>query len=50
MDWQQITSLCIVALSAVLLVRGSLVKKKRSGSAACGSCDTCGTCGTKDHP
>ncbi len=47
MDWQQIASLCIVALSAALLVRSSLVKKKKRGSSACGSCDGCGN---KERP
>jgi hypothetical protein len=40
MDWQQVTSLAIVALTAFLLVRAEVRKRQRTKLRACG-----GDCG-----
>jgi hypothetical protein len=42
MDWQQTISLVIVALSAVLLVRGEIQKRKRAKLTGCGHDCGCG--------
>ena len=42
MDWQQIISLGIVALSAVLLVRTEIQKRKRARLTGCGHDCGCG--------
>lgn len=36
MDWQQVTSLAIVALTAILLVRHEVRKSRRAKLRACG--------------
>ena len=36
MDWQQITSLLIVALTVVLLVRHEVKRRQRAATRACG--------------
>jgi len=36
-NWQQIASLLVVALSAVLLVRSKIQKRKRGQSGSCGA-------------
>jgi hypothetical protein len=41
-DWQQIVSLGIVALSAVLLVRSEIEKRKRAKLTGCGHDCGCG--------
>jgi len=38
MDWQQIVSLAIVALTAVLLVRSQIRARRRSTPDCCGEC------------
>jgi hypothetical protein len=45
MDWQQITSLFIVAISALLLARHGLKKRKRVAAGLCG-----GECGCTSAP
>jgi hypothetical protein len=42
MDWQQIISLGIVALSSVLLVRSEIQKRKRAKLTGCGHDCGCG--------
>ncbi len=40
MNWQEIVSLAIVALTAVLLIRSQIAKRKRAKNSSCG-----GDCG-----
>jgi len=39
MDWQQITSLLVVAVAALLLIRQALRRRLRTGE--CGTCSSC---------
>jgi hypothetical protein len=48
MDWQQIVSLLIVALSAALLVRRQLRKRRRAAMSPCGRGADCG-CSIPSH-
>lgn len=36
-DWQQIAALAIVAVSAALLVRAQIVKRRRAKASPCGA-------------
>lgn len=47
MEWQQLTSLVVVAVTAVLLVRSQIKQRRRAGLRACGS--DCG-CANVDTP
>lgn len=42
MDWQQIASLAVVALSAALLVRRQIRKRRRAAFSPCGRGADCG--------
>ena len=53
MNWQSIASLCIVAATAVLMVRGAFRKSSHKGSCcdACSKSDHAASCGqTTDWP
>jgi len=47
MDWQQIVSLVIVALTFVLLLRSQIRKRKRAKNSACGGDCGCSSTSTK---
>lgn len=43
MDWQQLASLAVVAVTAILLVRSEWCRRQRAKLRACGSDCGCGT-------
>ncbi len=47
MDWQQITSFVIVAVSAFLLVRSEIKKRQRAKKFPCSNSEECGCSSTQ---